>query len=318
MSNLMGGVFMLSNIPKEKTIGILKDILFFVAGSLIYAVSVNVFTAPNRIAPGGITGVSTMINYLSHWPIGMTSLLLNIPIFIWAIMEIGYKLVGKTIVATVFVSISIDLVGKILPTYTGEKMLAALFGGLIEGFGLSLVFMRGGTTGGTDLVARLLGRRLRHLSMGKLMLGVDLTVVLSSVFVYHSIESALYAVITIFVSTRLIDAILYGTDTGTGKLLFIMSVKNDEIAQDILTDMDRGVTVLKSRGAYSGREGEVLLCAVRRYEVVKVKDIVRSHDHDAFMIIGDAGEISGEGFRQVKAEDKTLKELISHANAKRK
>ena len=309
---------MLSNIPKEKTIGILKDILFFVAGSLIYAVSVNVFTAPNRIAPGGITGVSTMINYLSHWPIGMTSLLLNIPIFIWAIMEIGYKLVGKTIVATVFVSISIDLVGKILPTYTGEKMLAALFGGLIEGFGLSLVFMRGGTTGGTDLVARLLGRRLRHLSMGKLMLGVDLTVVLSSVFVYHSIESALYAVITIFVSTRLIDAILYGTDTGTGKLLFIMSVKNDEIAQDILTDMDRGVTVLKSRGAYSGREGEVLLCAVRRYEVVKVKDIVRSRDHDAFMIIGDAGEISGEGFRQVKAEDKTLKELIAHANAKRK
>lgn len=309
---------MLSDIPKEKMIEIFKDILFFVAGSLIYAVSVNVFTAPNRIAPGGITGVSTMINYLSHWPIGMTSLLLNIPIFIWAIMEIGYKLVGKTIVATVFVSISIDLVGRILPTYTGEKMLAALFGGLIEGVGLSLVFMRGGTTGGTDLVARLLGRRLRHLSMGKLMLGVDLMVVLSSAFVYHSIESALYAVITIFVSTRLIDAILYGTDTGTGKLLFIMSVKNDEIEQDILTDMDRGVTVLKSRGAYSGREGEVLLCAVRRYEVVKVKDIVRSHDHDAFMIIGDAGEISGEGFRQVKVEDKTLKELIAHANTKKK
>ncbi|MDF1496222.1 YitT family protein [Caproiciproducens sp. CPB-2] len=308
---------MLSETPKEKAIGLLKDILFFVVGSLIYAVSVNVFTAPNQIAPGGVTGASTMINYLFSWPIGMTGLLLNIPIFIWAIMEIGYKLVGKTIVATVFVSVSIDLVGKIVPAYTGEKMLAAIFGGIIEGIGLSLVFMRGGTTGGTDLVARLLGRRLRNLSMGKLMLCVDMMVVVASAFVYGNIESALYATITIFVSTRLIDALLYGTDTGTGKLLFIMSVKNDEIAQDILTDMDRGVTVLKSRGAYSGREGEVLLCAVRRYEVVKVKDIVRSHDHDAFMIIGDAGEISGEGFRQVKAEDKTLKELIAHVNAKK-
>nr|WP_319487976.1 YitT family protein [uncultured Caproiciproducens sp.] len=309
---------MLSETPKQKVIGMFKDIVFFVAGSLIYAVSVNVFTAPNQIAPGGITGVSTMINYIAQWPIGMTGLLLNIPIFIWAVMEIGYKLVGKTIVATVFVSVAIDLVGRIVPSYTGEKMLAAIFGGIIEGIGLSLVFMRGGTTGGSDLVARLLGRRLRNLSMGKLMLGIDMTVVIASAFVYGSIESALYAVITIFVSTRLIDAILYGTDTGTGKLLFIMSIKNDEIAQDILTDMDRGVTVLKSRGAYSGREGEVLLCAVRRYEVVKVKDIVRSHDKDAFMIIGDAGEISGEGFREVKVEDKTLKELIAHANAKKK
>ncbi len=307
---------MVPSTHKERMQEILKDILFFAAGSLIYAVSINEFTAPNHIAPGGVTGISTMVNYIAGWPIGMLSLLLNIPIFIWAIIEIGYRLVGKTIIATVLLSVTIDLVGKVIPAYTGDQMLAALFGGILEGIGLSLVFMRGGTTGGSDLVARLLGRRLRNLSMGKLMLGVDLTVVLVSAFVYKSIESALYAIIAIFVSTRLIDAILYGTDIGTGKLLFIMSAKNDEISQDILTDMDRGVTVLKSRGAYSGREGEVLLCAVRRYEVVKVKDIVRQHDKDAFMIVGDAGEISGEGFREVKSDDKTLKELIAHAKKK--
>lgn len=307
---------MIPNTPKQKLQEALKDLIFFVVGSCIYAVSVNMFTAPNKIAPGGVTGISIMLNYLFQFPIGMLSLLLNIPIFIWAIMEIGYKLVGKTMVATVFVSVAIDLVGKIVPSYTGNQMLAALFGGMLEGVGLSLVFMRGGTTGGSDLVARLLGRRIPHFSMGKLMLGVDLTIVLVSAFVYDSIESALYAVIAIFVSTKLIDSILYGTDTGTGKLLFIMSVKNDEIAQDILTDMDRGVTVLKSRGAYSGREGEVLLCAVRRYEVVKVKEIVRSHDKDAFMIIGDAGEISGEGFRMVKQEDKTLIQLIETVKKK--
>ena len=307
---------MIPNTPREHAAEVLKDMVFFVVGSFIYAVSVNVFTAPNNIAPGGVTGISTMVNYVAGWPIGMLGLLLNIPIFIWAIIEIGYKLVGKTMIATVFVSIAIDSISMFLPAYKGDPMLAAIFGGILEGAGLSLVFMRGGTTGGSDLVARLLGRRLRNLSLGKLMLGIDLTVVIVSAFVYQSIESALYAVIAIFVSTKLIDAILYGTDIGTGKVLFIMSMKNNEIAQDILTDMDRGVTVLKSRGAYSGREGEVLLCAVRRYEVVKVKDIVRFYDKDAFMIVGDAGEISGEGFRQVKPEDKTLKELIAHVKNK--
>lgn len=301
---------------KEKAAELIKDLLFLVAGSLIYAVSVNVFTAPNRIAPGGVTGMSIMINYIFHWPIGVLSLLLNIPIFIWAIVEIGYKLVGKTMVATVFVSVAIDLTAMIIPQYHGDHMLAAIFGGILEGIGLSLVFMRGGTTGGTDMIARLLGRHFRNVSMGKLMLAIDMTVVITSAVVYHSLESALYAVIAIFVSTRLIDTILYGTDIGTGKLLFIMSEQNDAIAQDILTDMDRGVTVLKSRGAYSGREGEVLLCAVRRYEVFKVKDIVLSYDKNAFMIIGDAGEISGEGFRQVKPDDKTLKELFAKVKNK--
>lgn len=302
---------MIPTTHKEKAAEMIKDVLSFVAGSLIYAVSVNVFTAPNRIAPGGVTGISTMINYMTHWPIGMLALLLNVPIFIWAIIEIGYKLVGKTMVATIFVSLAIDLTAMIIPQYHGDHMLAAIFGGILEGVGLSLVFMRGGTTGGSDMVARLLGRHFRNVSMGKLMLAIDLTVVSFSAIVYQSMESALYAVIAIFVSTRLIDAFLYGTDVGTGKLLFIMSEKNDEIAKDILTDMDRGVTVLKSRGAYSGREGEVLLCAVRRYEVFKVKDIVRSNDKNAFMIVGDAGEISGEGFRVVKQDDKTLKQLLA-------
>lgn len=302
---------------KKKTEEVLKDALFFAAGSLIYAVSVNVFTAPNRIAPGGVTGISTMANYLWGFPIGMLGLLLNMPIFIWAIVEIGYRLVGKTVIATVFVSIAIDLVGKFMPRYTGNQMLAAIFGGIIEGIGLSLVFMRGGTTGGTDMLARLLGRRLRNFSMGKLMLGIDMTIVVASAFVYRSIESALYAVIAIFVSTRLIDSILYGTDVGSGKILFIMSGKNEAVCRAILDEMDRGVTVLKSRGAYSGREGEVLLCAVRRYEVVKAKDIVRRIDRDAFMIVGDAGEISGEGFRRVRQEDKTLKELIRRARGRK-
>ncbi|WP_242846281.1 YitT family protein [Anaeromassilibacillus senegalensis] len=302
---------MLQKLTRKRTEELAKDLLFFLAGSLIYSVSVKMFTAPNHIASGGVTGVSIVLNYLFGTPIGTMAFIINIPIFIWAIIEIGYKLVAKTFVATLLSSLAIDMMGVIIPPYEGNPMLAAIFGGVLEGVGLSLVFMRGGTTGGTDMVARLLGRHFRHLSMGKLMLGVDFLVIVFSGFAFRSIESALYAMLTIFVSTRLIDSILYGTDMGNGKVLFIMSEKNKEIAQTILRDLDRGVTALKSRGVYSGREGEVLLCAVRRYEVCKVNDIVHSADPNAFIIVGEAGEITGEGFREVKPEDKPLKEILA-------
>lgn len=302
---------MLRKLTRKRTEELAKDLLFFLAGSLVYSVSVKMFTAPNHIASGGVTGVSIVLNYLFGTPIGTMAFLINIPIFIWAIIEIGYKLVAKTFVATLLSSLAIDMMGVIIPPYEGNPMLAAIFGGVLEGVGLSLVFMRGGTTGGTDMVARLLGRHFRHLSMGKLMLGVDFLVIVFSGFAFRSIESALYAMLTIFVSTRLIDSILYGTDMGNGKVLFIMSEKNQEIAQTILRDLDRGVTALKSRGVYSGREGEVLLCAVRRYEVCKVNDIVHSADPNAFIIVGEAGEITGEGFREVKPEDKPLKQILA-------
>ena len=292
------------------------DLLHYTVASVLYAFSVRMFTAPNHIAPGGVTGLSTVINYLSGWPIGMVSLLFNIPIFIWAVLQIGYKLVGKTIVATVFVAVAIDFLA--VPPYHGNQMLAAIFGGFLEGTGLSLVFMRGATTGGTDLIARLLNRKVRFVSLGKLMLCVDFVVVVISAVVYKSMESALYALIDIFVSTKMIDTILYGTDVSTGKVMFIISEKNEQIAQKILDNVERGVTFLISKGAYTGKKGEVLLCAARRYEVVKIKDIVRSIDRNAFLIVGDAGEITGEGFREVRAEDTTLKELLQNAKEKKK
>lgn len=294
---------------KEKISEFLKDIACYLAGSILLAVSIDMFTAPNHIAPGGLSGISTMINYVSGWPIGTMTLLLNVPIFIWAFAELGVREIIKSLLATVISSVAIDALVPVVQPYTGNPMLASIFGGVLQGVALALVFMRSATTGGTDLIARLLGRHVRFMSIGKLVLGVDGIVVAVSAAVYHSIDNALYAIIVIFVCSRLIDSILYGTDIGTGKLLFIISQKNDEIASEILEDVDRGVTVLKSRGAYSGREGEVLLCAVRRFEVAKVKDIVHSIDKNAFLIVGDAGEITGEGFRPVREEQSSLRRL---------
>lgn len=293
---------------KAKTL--LIDFLVMLAGSCIYAVSVNAFTAPNNIAPGGITGIATMLNYLFSTPIGMAVLVINIPIILWAIVEIGYKLVTKTIVAILLSSITIDLFAYFIPAYRGDPILVAICAGVCEGVGLSLAFIRGATTGGTDMIARLLGHRFPHFSMGKLMLVIDGLIVVASAFVFKSIENALYACIVIFVSTSIIDAILYGTDSGTGKLFFVMSPKVREMGERIMGELDRGVTYLDSKGGYSKEPGETLLCAVRRFEVYQIQEIIRSEDKDAFVIVGDAGEITGEGFKAVKSDDKPLKELI--------
>lgn len=286
------------------------DFLFMLAGALMYAVGVNGFTAPNNIAPGGVTGVATMLNYLFDTPIGTAVLLINIPIIIWAVVEIGYKLVTKTMVAILLSSICIDVVAIFMPAYHGDPLIITLLAGVCEGVGLSLAFMRGATTGGTDMIARLLNRRLRHLSMGKLMLALDGLIIIASAFVFQSIESGVYACIVVFVSTRIIDAILYGTDVGTGKMFFVISQKSDSIAARIMTELDRGVTFLKSRGAYMRRDGEVLFCAVRRFEVFKISEIIHEEDADAFVIVGDAGEITGEGFKSRRSDDRTLGEIL--------
>jgi uncharacterized membrane-anchored protein YitT (DUF2179 family) len=279
----------------------------FIAGSVLFAVSVNVFTAPNDIAPGGLTGIATMLNYLFQTPIGTTILVMNIPLFLWGLFAMGYRFILRTAVSTLLCSIAIDVFSLCLTPYHGDTILAALFGGVLAGLGLGLIFIRGGTTGGTDLVANLIARRVRHISLGRLVLAVDLVVVIASAFVFRNLESPLYALVTIFVTSKVIDAVMYGADSGAGKMMFIISNKNQEIADAILHELGRGVTELKSRGGYSGIEGEVLLCAVSRQEVYKIHDIAHRADPKAFIIVGEAGEITGEGFRENRAEKKKEK-----------
>ncbi len=286
-------------LTKKKMKDLVIDGIFFVVGSFIFAVSVNTFTAPNNIAPGGLTGVATMLNYLFGIPIGTVTLLMNIPIFLWGFFEVGYRFILKTMVATALSSVAIDLTVDILPHYQGDMLLTTVFGGFFSGLGLALIFVRGGTTGGTDLIANLISLRVRHLSLGRMILIVDMVIVVISAFVYQSFESPLYATIVIFITSKVIDIVLYGADIGSGKMIFIISQKNDEIAQKIMDIIGRGVTELRSRGAYTKQDGEVLLCAVSRQEVYKVYDIIHSVDPDAFTIVGDAGEISGEGFKEL-------------------
>ena len=280
---------------------LLTDALFILAGSVLYAASVNLFTAPNNIAPGGITGLATILSHLSgdRLPIGITILALNVPIFIWAFLEGGWRFVAKTIAATVASSLAIDLLAPYMPGYRGDMLLITVFGGVLAGLGLALILVRDATTGGTDMAATLLGRHFPHLSLGRLLLVLDLLIVLLSALAYRSWESPLYASIIIFITTKVIDAVLYGVNSATGKMMFIVSPKNPRIAERIMEELDRGVTKLEAQGCYSGQETGVLLCAVRRQEVHKTYRIIYEVDPRAFIIVGEAGEITGEGFREI-------------------
>ena len=254
---------------QKKVKNLLMDAVFFLAGSFLFAVSIDTFTAPNQIAAGGLTGVATILNHMFGIPIGTANILMNVPLLIWAYVEMGYQIIIKTVVATIVSSAMIDVMVPYLPQYQGEPLITIVFGGCLAGLGLALILMRGGTTGGTELAANLLSLHIHGFSLGKFIMVIDLVIVLASAVVYQEYESPLYAILVIYITSKVIDAVLYGTDRGTGKVMFIISPKNKEIARRIMDDLERGVTELRSRGAYSGQEGTVLMCAVSRQEVHK-------------------------------------------------
>lgn len=272
------------------------DYIVIFLGSLVYASSVVMFTSPNNIAPGGVTGIATMLNFMFSLPIGTLIFVLNIPLFIWGAVENGIGFLTKAIVGTAFVSIAIDVFTPILPTYSGDTMLAAIFGGILNGVGLGFIFYRGGSTGGTDIVALNLHKHFPHISTGTIILIADIAVLVMALLVYHSLESALYAAIAIFVSIKIIDTISYGTSRDNGKLMFIITNKYDEVSGIILNDLDRGVTLLDGEGAYSGVKKRVIMCAARPQQVFKIQNAVKKVDENAFIIVTTAGTIRGKGF----------------------
>lgn len=276
----------------------LLDWALYLAGSVLYALSVNVFTAPNQIAPGGVTGAATLLNYLFRLPIGAMILVINLPLFVASWRRLGRGFTLRTGAVTVLVSVIIDAAAPFIPAFRGEKILTAVFGGVLAGAGLGLIYMRGATTGGSEIIARLLERRLHHIPIGRLILLVDAVVVAASALVYRNLESALFAMVLIFVSTSVMDMLIYGGDAG--KMLLVMSKTEQAIADAVMDEMHRGVTMLNATGAYTGGQRRVLLCAVRRSEMYQLRTLVERIDPDAFMIVVSTDEVLGEGFKQIE------------------
>lgn len=260
-------------------------------GILLTAVPFPLFFIPNHIAPGGITGVSTLLHSLLHVPVGMMSILLNVPLFLLGWRRMGKAFAAKSLLGMLGVSFVIDLlpVGPL----TDEPILAAIFGGVIMGAGIGLVIRGGATTGGSDMAATLIHERLPVVSVGGVLLAVDCVVVIASGFVF-SIQSALYALIAIYLATQVMDRTIEGFESA--KAFFVFSARTRQIADRVLTEMNRGATLLHARGAYRGEEGDVLLCVVTRLQIPQFKSIVKEVDQSAFMMVTDVREALGEGF----------------------
>ena len=273
------------------------DIIFYLIGSVIYASAVTMFVSANEISPGGLTGISTALHHMFGLPTGIVLLLLNLPLLIWGFMKFGGVFIVKTAIATVMASAMLEVTGRILPPFHIEKVLAAVFGGILMGFGLSLVLMRGATTGGVDIVAKLVNKKFPHFTVGRVILLSDAIVVAFATFAYRNVESALFSVVSLYASSRVMDVMLYGADKG--KILYLISDKSKEISAAIMKELARGVTVIDAVGGYTGNAKKMLMCTVRRHEVSTVYRIVTANDPKAFIVAGEAGEIIGEGFKRI-------------------
>ncbi len=271
------------------------DILYFFAGAIIYSVSVNMFLSPNGISPGGFTGVAAVINHITNIPTGTMLFIFNIPILILGYIKMGGVFILKTSFVTVLVSLSLDISASLSPIIRADGILVSMFGGILMGIGLSLILLRGATTGGIDIIAKFVNRKYRHLSVGKIILMADGIVILLNALVYKNAESALYSIVAMYMGTRLMDVLLYGADKG--KIIYIITNSPDEICNEINHSVGRGVTKLSVIGGYTGETKTMLMCTVRVHEVAAIHDLVKQYDDRAFMVVSDAGEIIGEGFK---------------------
>ena len=269
-----------------------------VAGCLIGGAAYPTFLVPNNIAPGGLTGVATILNYLFQVPVGVTSLMMNIPLFIIGWKAMGRVFVFRSLVATLLFSLFIDLL-KLQPV-TMDPLLGTLFGGVLLGLGLGLILRGGATTGGTDMVARMVHKRFSFITVGAFLMMIDCVVVLAA-GIFISATDALYALISIFISSKVLDMVLAGLSGN--KACFVISDAYDRVTKRVMVEMNRGATLLSAKGAYTGQERPVVLCVASRVEVARIKDIVREEDENAFMFITEAHEALGEGFSRLGGEE---------------
>ncbi|MBR2718545.1 MAG: YitT family protein [Clostridia bacterium] len=269
-----------------------------VLGCLIGALAYPLFLMPSNIAPGGLSGLAMILNYLFQWPVGLTSLVMNIPLFLVGYKAMGRVFVWRSLVATVLFSGAIDLMK--IPAMTVDPLLGTLYGGLLLGVGLGLILRGGATTGGTDMIARMVHSKITFISVGMFLLMIDCVVVILAGVVMGTSEG-LYALICIFVSSKVIDMVMAGFTSN--KACFIITPRWNEVSQTIMKDLERGVTQLTARGAYSEKENPVVLCVASRQEVARIKDIVREADENAFMFVTEAHEALGEGFSKLSGGD---------------
>ncbi len=269
-----------------------KNIVLTAMGSILMAFSMTLFLLPNKIAPGGFSGLSTVLHYLFGWPAGTVILLMDMPLFALALKRYCVKYVVYSLYSVFVTSLLIDLVP--VPLFTHDPLLAGIFGGVLMGAGLGMVILAGSNTGGTALLGQFIHSSMPHINLAWIIFAIDCLVVTFSAIVF-SVELALYAFVSLYISSKVMDLMLEGLSGA--KTIYIISERSEEIAQEVLYTLQRGMTRLSATGMYSKKGKYVLMVVMKSArEVVSLKQIVQKIDPEAFAFVVDAREVVGEGF----------------------
>lgn len=272
------------------------SITFF---SVIYACGVSLFLDPNHLAPGGVTGIAIILNTLFPIGTGTWVFFINIPVLLVGWKKFGGKFMLSTIYSIVVVSVATNLLER-LPVLTTDLLAAALAGGALIAISVGFIMKLNATTGGMDIIVKIMRRKYPHLKTGKLYLIMDSVVVVLAILIFGNIESGIYAGITVLITSYIMNLVLYGTDEAS--MFLIVTDYSKEVAGRLMKELDVGVTYLKGKGAFKDREKDIILCVTRKVQAPKLENVVREMDREAFMIITSASEIYGEGYKSYDAE----------------
>lgn len=277
----------------------IKKYLTILLGALFYAAGISLFLNPNDLAPGGVTGIAILLNRFVDVETGTLILLLNIPIILLGIWKFGWKFILSTIYSLVMISLFTNLMEYIGPL-TEDRMLAAIVGAVLVGTGIGVVFKAGSTTGGIDIIIKIIKQKFPHKKTGSLFLIFDSVVIAAAGLVFGTIEASIYASIATVVSMYTMDTVLYGKDGA--RLIYIISDHSDELTDCLLHEAGLGVTWLYGAGTFQSKEKKIIMCVADKKKSLQVEEIVKEHDPESFMIISNATEIYGEGYKNIFAE----------------
>ena len=280
---------------KKETQKIIIEVLETLLGAFIIAIAVSLFLLPNELSSGGFAGIGTILYYLFHFPVGITIIVLNVPLFILATFKIGKRFLIKSLIGTLSLSVFIDLLDKLTPL-TNDKILACLYGGILTGVGTALILRAHSSTGGSDLAGNIIKEYKPMARTGNLIMIIDSVIVILNVIFLKKVEIALYSAITIYLMGKIIDIVFEGAEFT--KLVFIISDKSDKISDVIVNEVKRGVTGIDGKGMYTDKKKLVLMCAVGRRELPELKSKIKEIDPNAFLIITNSREVLGTGFKE--------------------
>ncbi|CUH94397.1 UPF0750 membrane protein [Propionispora sp. 2/2-37] len=273
--------------------GTVWNYLGIAAGAVITALGLNMFLIPNKIAAGGISGLATVLHHVLGFPVGMTMIAFDIPMLLVSLKILGPRFGINTLFGAALLAVTVDISAPYIPVLTHDLLLASFYGGVISGIGLGLVFRSKGTTAGTDQVAAIISK-LFDIRVGQALLMVDFFVIASAGIAFKSAELSLYALISLFVTSKIIDLVQEGPSSA--KVFLIITAIPEQVAEAIMQELSRGVTFFSARGGYTKQNGEVVMCVVSISEVTRLKELVSQLDAKAFVIVADAHEVLGEGF----------------------